>query len=136
MEKSNKIRGRIYFIDKNLWSLFCYNSAEKGARTMKICHKITNGTLYIALFGELDESCAVYVRGKLDMLFCTPKLTKVVLDLAGVTFMDSTGIGILIGRYKVLKAKNLPLLLASPSAVVDKLLHLSGIYELMPKINY
>ncbi|MDE7395236.1 MAG: STAS domain-containing protein [Clostridiales bacterium] len=103
---------------------------------MKISSKVTNGTLYVALYGELDESCATYVRSRLDALFDTPKLTKVVLDMAGVTFMDSTGIGMLIGRYKILKGKNLPLLLSSPSAVVDKLLRLSGIYELMPKINF
>ena len=102
---------------------------------MKISSKVTNDTLYVALYGELDESCALYVRSRLDALFDTPGLTKVVLDMAGVTFMDSTGIGMLLGRYKSLKSKGVPILLRSPTPVVDKLLNLSGIYEIMPKIN-
>ena len=49
--------------------------------------------------------------------------------------MDSTGIGMLIGRYKALKSMRIPLLISSPQNAVDKLLSLSGIYEIMPKIN-
>ncbi len=94
----------------------------------------SGGTLTVKLYGELDESCALFVRNRLDALFDAP-IQKVIMDLGGVSFMDSTGIGMLIGRYKVLKAKGVPLLLRSPSNVVDKLLHLSGIYEIMPKIN-
>ncbi len=102
---------------------------------MKIDSELKNNTLTVTLSGELDESCALFVRAQLDALFDTRGLHKVVMDMAGVSFMDSTGIGMLIGRYKVLKAKGIPLLLSSPSSVVDKVLSLSGIYEIMPKIN-
>lgn len=102
---------------------------------MKVNYKIANHTLYVSLCGEIDESCAAFVRGKLDSLFENPDISKVVLDFSAVSFMDSTGIGMLIGRYKVLKAKGVPILLSSPSSVVDKILSLSGIYEIMPKIN-
>ena len=102
---------------------------------MTISHRIANRTLYVSLCGEIDESCAAFVRTRLDSLFAAADLGKVVLDFSGVTFMDSTGIGMLLGRYKVLKAKGVPLLLSSPQTVVDKLLSLSGIYEIMPKIN-
>ena len=101
---------------------------------MKVNGKTVNHTLYASLCGELDESCAARVRQQLDTLLQSPDIGKVVLDLSGVSFMDSTGIGMLIGRYKSLKAREIPLLLASPSSVVDKLLSLSGIYEIMPKI--
>ena len=102
---------------------------------MKVSHRITNNTLYVSLYGELDESCAAQVRARLDALFETAGLSKVVLDFAGVSFMDSTGIGMLIGRYKALKSMRIPLLISSPQNAVDKLLSLSGIYEIMPKIN-
>ena len=89
----------------------------------------------MSICGELDESCAAQLRVRLDELFEKSGIARVVLDLAGISFMDSTGIGMLIGRYKVLKARNIPLLLSSPQSVVDKLLSLSGIYEIMPKIG-
>lgn len=102
---------------------------------MFISHDMANGTLTVRLRGEIDESCAAQARRQLDALFETPHLSKAVLDFSGVSFMDSTGIGMLIGRYKVLKAKGVPLLLRSPQAVVDRVLSLSGIYEIMPKIG-
>ncbi len=106
-----------------------------GMNKMKVAHKIANNTLYVSICGELDESCAAQLRVRLDELFEKSGIARVVLDLAGISFMDSTGIGMLIGRYKVLKARNIPLLLSSPQSVVDKLLSLSGIYEIMPKIG-
>ena len=84
---------------------------------------------------QKNESCAAELRARLDELFANSGIARAVLDLAGVSFMDSTGIGMLIGRYKLLKAKGIPLLLSSPQSVVDKLLSLSGIYEIMPKIG-
>ena len=102
---------------------------------MKVNHKIANNTLYIGLCGEIDESCAAQIRMRLDALFETSGIVKVIIDFSAVSFMDSTGIGMLIGRYKVLKQKGIPLLISSPKSAVDKLLLLSGIYDIMPKIN-
>lgn len=102
---------------------------------MKVSHKTLNGSLYVALAGELDESCAADVRTRLDSLFMQDGIKKVVLDFSHVAFMDSTGIGMLIGRYKLLKGRGIPLHISSPQNAVDKLFLLSGIYEIMPKIN-
>lgn len=102
---------------------------------MDITHKTANRTLYVSLRGEIDESRAEKIRSELDLLLSAPELERVVMDMAGITFMDSTGIGMLIGRYKSLKARRIPLMIASPSVAVDKILTLSGIYDIMPKIN-
>lgn len=103
---------------------------------MKISHKNVNSTLYVGLYGELDDHASEDVRVRLDALMCNDNVKKVVLDLSAVAFMDSTGIGVLIGRYKKLKERGVPLLLSSPSKAVDKVLSLSGLYEIMPKIIY
>ena len=57
-----------------------------------------------------------------------------VFNLAGVRFMDSTGIGFLIGRYKKLQKYGMGMYLENPNAGADKILTLSGVYSLMPKI--
>ena len=101
---------------------------------MKIIHKTVGTTLYIGLSGELDESAAVQTRAALDKLIEDFNNTKLVLDMSDLKFMDSTGVGVLLGRYKKLKAKGASLLIASPSPTVDKILTLSGIYDIMPKI--
>lgn len=59
---------------------------------------------------------------------------RVVFDLSGVRFMDSAGIGFLIGRYKKLKRSSTPAYIQSPDPAADKILSMSGIYSLIPKL--
>ena len=61
-------------------------------------------------------------------------MSRAVFNLAGVRFMDSTGIGFLIGRYKRLKRYGMEMYLESPNAAADKILELGGLYSLMPKL--
>ena len=100
-----------------------------------VLHKLSNKVLYIALSGELDESAAAYVRNEWDAIIARAGFDRVVVDLSKLTFMDSTGIGVLIGRYKKLKSRNALIFLANPTAAVDKILTLSGIYDIMPKVS-
>ena len=102
---------------------------------MKFNHSVSNGTLYIYLYGELDECSAVKSRDNIDKIiddYCHVK--NVVFDLSKVTFMDSTGIGMLIGRYKKIKAKRLPAYIQNPSVLAERILQISGLYKIMPKI--
>ena len=91
--------------------------------------------LYIYLSGELDEHNVAGVREEADRLIDDHAgLSRAVFNLAGVKFMDSTGIGFLIGRYKHLKRYGMEMYLENPDAGADKILSLSGVYTLMPKI--
>ena len=101
---------------------------------MRVDYKRLGQTLYVGLSGELDECAAGRVREQLDRIVAGD-CNRVVFDLAELKFMDSTGIGGLIGRYKKLKARGIPVLLSSPTRSVDRLLQLTGIYDIMPKIG-
>ena len=91
--------------------------------------------LYVYLSGELDEHSVSEVREKTDRLIDdNAGLSRAVFNLAGVKFMDSTGIGFLIGRYKRLRQYGMAMYLENPNAGADKILSLSGVYSLMPKI--
>jgi stage II sporulation protein AA (anti-sigma F factor antagonist) len=103
---------------------------------MKIVCKIVGGVLYAGISGELDESAAKAARETLDAVIDKGGMKKVVFDMSGLSFMDSTGIGVLLGRFKKLKALGIPLLIANPSAAVDKVLNLTGIYQYMPRVSY
>lgn len=103
---------------------------------MEIKSKIVNRTLYILLSGELDEYTASYTRRVMDTLFDTEKgYQQVVIDMSELTFMDSTGVGVLIGRYKKLATKSLPIYISNPSNVAEKIFNMSGLYDIMPKIS-
>lgn len=102
---------------------------------MRIEKKILNSTLYVGLNGELDTNTAEHVRKNLDELFLASNMERVVIDLSELSFMDSTGIGVMIGRFKRLKARNIPVFISHPSPQADKIFKISGLYDIMPKIG-
>ena len=102
---------------------------------MKIKFNITKLGLYIYLEGELDECYGSLAKRKLDELIeSNANVSSVVFNMKGVTFMDSTGIGVLLGRYKKLKNMRIATYIENPSFSVDKVFSISGIYNLIPKI--
>ena len=102
---------------------------------MQIKSRMVNKTLYILLSGELDEYTAQTVRKNLDLLLETEKgYVQIVIDLSELTFMDSTGVGVLIGRYKKMRERNKPIFISNPSRNAERIFKMSGLYEIMPKI--
>ena len=75
-----------------------------------------------------------YVKNKLDASFSNGIFKKVIIDLIDLSFMDSTGIGVLIGRYKQLKNKSIPIFITNPNKQIDKIFNMSGLYNIMPKL--
>lgn len=101
---------------------------------MEIKHKIYNNTFYVMLCGELDEHTAVYVSKTLDDLFSQNNFKQIIIDLSELEFMDSTGIGVMIGRYKKMKQKNIAMYICNPSPHAEKIFQMTGLYDVMPKI--
>jgi len=96
--------------------------------------KVHNGIMYMLLCGELDENSAGYIREEMDKNLEKTNFSKVVIDLSELEFLDSTGIGVLIGRYKKLKERNIPIYISNPSKHAEKIFKLTGLYDIMPKI--
>ena len=59
-----------------------------------------NGRLTVFLTGELDHHTARPTREKTDERLVRDKPTELILDFSGITFMDSSGVGLVMGRYK------------------------------------
>ncbi len=59
-----------------------------------------NEILIATLIGELDHNSAEEVRIKIDDRIDRDDISKVILNFSKVTFMDSSGIGAVVGRYK------------------------------------
>ncbi len=102
---------------------------------MQIKHRIYENTLYVVLSGELDEHSAYNARIGLDEIFDMPKFKQIIIDLSELDFMDSTGIGVLIGRYKRMKDKNIPIFICNPSSHAERIFKMTGLYDIMPKIS-
>lgn len=102
---------------------------------MQIKSKIYGGTMYVLISGELDEYSAQFTKNRLDALMEKENFKQVIIDLSELDFMDSTGIGVLIGRYKKMKAKGISIFICNPSTHIEKIFKMTGLYDLMPKIS-
>lgn len=101
---------------------------------MVVSGYVKDKILYIALSGEMDECSSQEARAKCDKFIEDNfGVKKIVIDLSEVAFMDSTGIGFLIGRYKKASKLSMPLYVSNPDFAADKILNLSGIYSIIPK---
>lgn len=78
------------------------------------------------LSGELDHHCVREIREVVDYAVQEHMPPVVVLDFSGVTFMDSSGIGLIMGRSRMLNAYGGVLEIHNPSSLIRKVLRLSG----------
>lgn len=104
---------------------------------MEIKYQNRDDGVYAELAGELDEYSAEYVRISLDDLLKTiaSQKTRLVLDFSKVSFMDSTGIGILLGRYNKYSRQDIGMYIKNPTSYVNRIFEMSGIYQIIPKIS-
>ena len=102
---------------------------------MRITATKQGKSIYITLDGEIDEHSASIARRQADQIADeNAGLQEAVFDLQNVTFMDSTGIGFLIGRYKKFKRYGIPMYVTNLSMATDRILQISGVYTIIPKI--
>ncbi len=95
--------------------------------------KIENqkNVLKISLLGELDHHSAKEVREKADSIIDQGSIKHLVFDFSDVGFMDSAGIGVIIGRYNKIKDIGGRVIIINCSATVNRLLTMGGIFTLI-----
>ena len=82
--------------------------------------------------GEIDQSGAKEIRTPIDREIMLRKdLREMVLDLKNVTFMDSSGIGLILGRYKLLSSVGAKLSIINTSPGAEKVIRIAGIRALI-----
>ncbi len=82
------------------------------------------------LEGELDHHTAKEMREAIDGAVEFNMPTLLVIDFSGVTFMDSSGIGLVMGRYRNLQKTGAELHIAGASPQIYKMMQLAGIERL------
>ena len=98
-----------------------------------LCFEKRGGKLVGYLEGELDHNTAAGMRAEMDNQLRDRSVMDLIIDMGGVTFMDSSGIGLVLGRYKLMSRRGGRVRLSRPGARVDRLMGLSGVYDLVEK---
>lgn len=104
---------------------------------MEIKYSQSGDSICAELSGELDEYSAEYVRITLDDLLknLPSTKTKLILDFSKVSFMDSTGIGVLLGRYNKFSKYDIGMYIKNPTSYVNRIFEMTGIYQIIPKVS-
>lgn len=93
--------------------------------------EVCEDVLQIKLTGEIDHHSAVNVRSEIDELIFSFRPSKVVLDLSEISFMDSSGLGLIMGRYSLTKELGGTLTLRAPTVAVMKIITLAGMERII-----
>lgn len=97
---------------------------------MKLQTKIIEDSLLVKIIGELDHHTSEDIRNQLDSLLDLTSIKNIVFDLSQMSFMDSSGVGMFMGRYKKIKARNgMPIMIAIQNSN-RRLLEMSGLFNI------
>ena len=81
--------------------------------------------------GELDLAVADRFRAELEHYLAVGGVRTLVLNLSRVSFIDSSGLGVILGRYRYLRSLGGQVAIVRPSPPVNRLLELAGLHRLM-----
>lgn len=98
---------------------------------MDITTTIHKGILFVTVAGEFDMRAADQFRTTVDQSINESGLSDVIVRLEDAPFIDSSGIGVLLGRYKKIEHAGGKLALLKPQAPVKKILELSGMLDII-----
>ncbi|WP_352419877.1 anti-sigma F factor antagonist [Proteiniborus sp.] len=102
---------------------------------MRISLNTRDKILIVNFNGELDHHSAEEIRKEIDKIYFEKRLRSIVLDLKNLNFMDSSGIGLIMGRYKNVFENGGKLYLINVSSRVEKILRMSGILKIVQMYN-
>lgn len=88
-------------------------------------------TLVVRLKGELDHHTADMVRMRMEEAIEHEDIHDVIVSLKQLTFMDSSGLGVMIGRYKQISAKGGKMLVCDVNPAVHRLFEMSGLFKIL-----
>lgn len=91
---------------------------------MEMTVKRENSTLYVFLGGDIDHHEAAVFRTELDGIILDERPDKVIFDFSNVKFMDSSGIGLVLGRHRLIKE------LGGRAEVRGAKLHIARIFKM------
>ncbi len=107
-----------------------WNHVKEG-RIIVYCSEIVGQALVITLEGEFDLHTAPPFKEHIDtQLHGKPEIINLIFIMSKLTFIDSSGLGVILGRYRIIQERGGQLIFAAPSPQVKRILELSGMQKI------
>jgi anti-sigma B factor antagonist len=111
-----------------------YESWGAMEQEFRIEERVDEGVPIITVIGEIDVATAPQLRESLHRLIAQGQAT-VVLDLLGVTFLDSTALGVLVGALKRCRELGGELHVVVTDARIRKIFEITGLHKVFPIVD-
>lgn len=90
--------------------------------------------LIVELPEEVDDHVCSGIRQETDHYIAARHIQKIIFDFSRTQFMDSSGIGIVLGRYKKMQHQGGEVLVTGEDARIRRLLRISGVYQVVDSL--
>jgi stage II sporulation protein AA (anti-sigma F factor antagonist) len=108
---------------------------KSGGQALKIETNMEQGILVVRMEGEFDMHAAKEFRRVVDEALDISGTQKILLDFKKVSFIDSSGIGVVLGRYKRVHGYGGEVMLLNLHPKIKNIFQLSGILKIMKEIK-
>ena len=102
-------------------------------REKSVDFEVVDKCLIIHLNQELDHHIALFLRERADRLIDKGNVKNIVFDFEKANFMDSSGIGVIMGRYKKVIFTGGKVSVTNVNTVVDRIFKISGLYKIIER---
>ncbi|BAU29105.1 SpoIIAA-like anti-anti-sigma regulatory factor [Aneurinibacillus soli] len=99
--------------------------------SLRVDTECVEDVLIVRLEGELDHHTAELLRHKLEDDIMRNPVSHLLLSLENLHFMDSSGLGVILGRYKQMNARGGDMMVCSLSPVMYRMFELSGLFKIL-----
>jgi stage II sporulation protein AA (anti-sigma F factor antagonist) len=93
--------------------------------------EVKHNVLCIRLVGELDHHTAEDLRTRVTKSIEKNMINHIILNLEQLSFMDSSGLGVILGRYKQIKNNGGEMVVCAISPAVKRLFDMSGLFKII-----
>ena len=98
---------------------------------MKLQSALKNGEFVVRVSGEIDHHSALGIREKIDEGLENHRPARLILDLSETEFMDSSGLGLILGRLRKCGDRGCEMIVVNPRPQIVKILRLAGVEKML-----
>lgn len=92
-------------------------------------------TLILRLPQEIDHHSSKEIREQTEQYLRSGQVRHLVFDFSRTTFMDSSGIGALLGRYKRMRDRGGSVMICGADPKIQRILRIAGVDKLIPQVT-
>lgn len=100
---------------------------------MEAIFKVHEDILIVKVKGDIDHHTAAKLRNGIDGAMKQSGCVNLIMDLSNVEMMDSSGIGVVLGRYKKMSKNKGRICISGCGALAEKVLDMAGVFSLVKK---